>query len=159
LTQNHKQAAPNLRSRFQPVFDSFVSVVRAQFEECIDPTDFPPMYRLELTYVSFMENVNALKPKMLGEIEAAMDELLRAAEEIGLGTAIRQLISDRIEVFQSNLTAQGLQEYVGMVDRVKGADQTWRSRHPAMAARFRAGGEYECEFGVPPWCKPLRGID
>ena len=105
-----------------------------EFEKSIDPTDLPPMYVLEFAYVGFMESVNALKTKTLGKIEAAM----RKSEEIGLRAAINQ----RIENFQSKLTAKGLDAYCQMVDRVKATDEAWRIKHPRISAQFPAGGEY-----------------
>lgn len=146
-TEAYKQATAALdrfmKSRLQPAFDRIVSTMRTQFEKCINATEMPPKFALEVAYQRFIENIERLKPKMLGETEAAMQRWLERGEEIGLRAAIMRQINDCVENVQSNLTIKGLEARGEMSDRIDAADKAWRITHPEISASFPTKGVAE----------------
>jgi hypothetical protein len=125
-------------SRFAPAFDGYISVLRGQFEKCVNPTDGPPIIAARIEFRIFQTNVDKLAEDMLGEITATMRQWLELGKEYGFREDLIRLIDKRVSDFKSDLKIKGLEAFVEMADRLKESDDAWRSAHPEMSARFPA---------------------
>jgi hypothetical protein len=123
-------------ARFKPAFDGYLGVLRSCFEKCIDPKDAPPIVMARIEYKSFLENVDEMKPKMLGDIEAGMRGWLEAFDETSMRVETVRLFNKYVDDFAHNLTLKGVEVFIEMADQLKLADDKWRATHPQISARF-----------------------
>jgi hypothetical protein len=125
-----------MRTRFDPVFDAYLEVLRDCFERTFDRPEAPPIVLARVEYSSFLENVDELRAKMPPDISAALGDWRDLSEEMSMQEGFQRLIDSRVENFMSNLTAAGLQMFLDMADRLKVADDRWRAANLEKAARF-----------------------
>ena len=131
-------------TRFRPVFNSYLDVLRGDFENCISSFSpeqnyrhqAPPIAMAGIAYQNFLDEVGELQPKMLSEIQATMRRWLEFADEVAARNLFRRLIIKRIDDFQMDLMKRGLELFTEMADRLKAADEEWRVANPEMSARF-----------------------
>jgi hypothetical protein len=125
-----------MHSRFDPVFNSNLGVLRDCFERTFNQPEAPPIVLARIEYNSFLENVEELCAKMPPDIAAALAGWGDVYEQLGWVEDFRRLINNRVENFMTDLAAAGHQMFIDMAGRLKVADDQWRAEHPQKAARF-----------------------
>jgi hypothetical protein len=125
-----------MHARFDPVFNSYLEMLRDSFERTFNQSEAPPIVLAGIEYNSFLENVEELCAKMPPDIAAALAGWRDVYERLGGVEDLRRLINNRVENFMTDLTAAGHQMFIDMAVRLKVADDQWRAENPQKAARF-----------------------
>jgi hypothetical protein len=122
--------------RFGPVRDEYLKVLRNCFERSFNRPEAPPIIIARIEFKIFSENVDELRQKLPVDINAAMRDWRDWSDEMGIRTVFDKLVNNRVEMFMSNLTTDGLQMFLDLADGLKAADDRWRAAHPKKSAQF-----------------------
>ena len=127
-----------MQARFNPVFNSMLDVLRGRLDEAIDVegTDAPPLMRGQVEYEIFVENVDDVRARMLGEVQSAMGDWLKFAREADLTESLQAYLEHQVDTFLKNLKLAGLSLLSDYADRLKEADDNWRAQNPSLALQF-----------------------
>jgi hypothetical protein len=125
-----------LEVRFKPVSEGYLGVVQGQYNKCLTPTDAPPIIVARIEYKVFLENVEQLRGKMMGEITATLCGWLDLADQMQMRDKFTELIQANVDKFCRELSETGLQRLLDMAHALKLADDQWRAENPELSAKF-----------------------
>lgn len=128
-----------MQIRFGPVAHNFLEVIQGQYNKCLNPTNAPPLSMARVEYEVFLENVDELRGKMTGEIEATLADHMVFSDEVGARDKFDELIQKHVADYCCKLKADGLERLTDMAHALKLADDQWRAAHPALSAKFPHG--------------------
>lgn len=123
-------------ARFEPVYQNLMGVLDDRLESVYDDPNGPPILLAKVEYKAFLDNVQEMRPRMEGEINAAMSEWLSVASEMGMREDFDRLATARLNSFYERLTINGFQALMDKTDKLGPADIKWRTENPELATRF-----------------------
>jgi hypothetical protein len=122
--------------RFEPVFNGYLQVIQKQLNQCMTPTDVPPIIAARVEYNVFLENVDELRDQMTNEIVTKFSDWLDLSDQLQSRDLFMQLINVKVQDFCARLTDVGLERFVNMADALKVADDEWRATNAERSAKF-----------------------
>jgi hypothetical protein len=122
--------------RFRPACDHYLGVLQKQLNNCLNPTDGPPIVVARIEYAVFLENVDKLREKMKDEITVTLSSWLDMADQMQSRDKFSELIHFKVQEFCRQLTETGLQRLLDMAHAMKVADDEWRTKNPELSAKF-----------------------
>jgi hypothetical protein len=125
-----------LIKRFSPVAEGYLEIVQGRYNDCLSPTDAPPIIAASIEYKIFLKNVAELRSKMMGEITSVLTAWLDVAHQLEMRDEFIQLIRVKVDNFCRDLSETGWQRLLDMAHALKRADDQWRAAHPELSAKF-----------------------
>ena len=89
-----------------------------------------------IEYKVFLENIDELRGKMMGEITATLSGWLDLADQMQMRDKFTELTQANVDKFCRKLSETGLQRLLDMAHALKLADDQWRAANPELSAKF-----------------------
>jgi hypothetical protein len=125
-------------TRFNPVFDNYLNVLRVQLLAALDAKDAPPLTTGRIEYSIYLENCEELKQKMIDEISESMEDWFETVSvaDPEIRTEFGKLIAKDAADSVLKLTTDGLQLLLDYTVPLEDADNAWRQANPELAVQF-----------------------
>jgi hypothetical protein len=125
-----------LETRFRRTFTDYLDVLRQQLTAALDSLDAPPLVLAKIELKIFNDNVDKLRDSMTSDISSALHKWMELADQTGSLQEFQRLIDHRVTHFMANLTHQGLQLLLELMNPLKEEDTRWRRANPELSAKF-----------------------
>jgi hypothetical protein len=123
-----------LVERYGHVKPGFLQVLSDGFDRDIAQKEHSPLICARANYAVYVENVAETIPRMTGDILAIMSAWRDGFTEMGMPTAVEDMLKHRLGTWQLDMQTAGLKLFQDRGDELIAADNLWRIQHPEQSA-------------------------